>query len=287
MYLGEIGHNRQWFAGEHKPIIDQTTFDRVQEIMKANAITRRHKRAENGALLAVLVYDDQGNRMTPSFTVRRGVRYRFYVSAALLKGRKDDVGSLPRIYGPNLEAAVLTTLRGKNELHLPPNSSDNREFVSELIERIEVSRDNIRLVLKTESVSKADEAESLSAKSHVDVEWMPNSHGSLAVVDESLARGNQPDPALVQAVVSAHAWVRLLTEGTHTSIDSLAAAIGMHPKVVRKSIRLAFLAPGIAEAILLGEHSKSFPTMTRLHDALSLSWNGQIRQIRLRGQRPL
>jgi site-specific DNA recombinase len=86
--------------------------------------------------------------MTSSFTVRRGVRYRFYISAALLKGRKDDVGSLPRISGPDLEAAVLTALRGKNELQLPPDSSDDQEFVSELIERIEVCRDNIRLVLK-------------------------------------------------------------------------------------------------------------------------------------------
>jgi hypothetical protein len=160
--------------------------------------------------------------------------------------------------------------------------SDNRKFISELIERIEVSQGNIRLLLKrpkTESVSKADEAALLGAKSHIDVAWMPNSHGSLAVVDESQARGNESHRTLVQAIVRAHAWVKLLTEGGHTSLESLAASTRMHPKVVRKSVRLAFLSPRIAEAILLGQHSKSVLTRTLLHDAHLLSWIEQMRQV--------
>jgi site-specific DNA recombinase len=283
MYLGEIGHNGQWFAGEHKPIIDQTTFDRVQEIMKANAITRRHKRTENGAPLSGLVYDDHGNRMTPTFTVKRGIRYRFYISAALLKGHKDEVGSLPRISGPDLEAAVLAALRDQREPLLRQDGSDDRQLFSHLIERIEVSRDNVRLVLKKPkakpavgAVSKADE---LEAKGHIDIDWTRNSHGCLAVIDESQARGNEPDRILVQAVVRAHVWVKLLTEGAHTSIQSLAASISMHPKVVRKGIRLAFLAPEIIEAILSGRYLKSLLTVTTLYDLLSLSWIEQTRQL--------
>ena len=81
--------------------------------MKANSVTRRQKRSENGALLTGLLYDDRGNRMTPSFTTKRDVRYRFYVSTALLKGRKQEAGTLPRISGPDLEAAVITALRSK------------------------------------------------------------------------------------------------------------------------------------------------------------------------------
>jgi hypothetical protein len=115
---------------------------------------------------------------------------------------------------------------------------------------------------------------------------MPNSHGSLAVVDESQAHGNESDRTLVQAVVRAHAWVKLLTEGAHTSMESLAASIGMHPRVVRKSIRLAFLSPRIAEAILLGQQSKSVLARTLFHDAHSLSWIEQMRQFDLCAQRP-
>jgi DNA invertase Pin-like site-specific DNA recombinase len=131
-YLGEIGHKGQWFAGEHQPIVDQTTFDQVQELMKANSVARRQRRVENGALLAGLVYDDRGNRMTPSFTTKRNVRYRFYVSTALLKGHKQEAGSLPRISGTDLEIAVLSALRGKRARLSP---KDDREIVQSDRER--------------------------------------------------------------------------------------------------------------------------------------------------------
>jgi hypothetical protein len=239
-YLGEIGHKGEWFDGEHAPIIDQATFDQVQQIMKANSVTRRHKRAGNGALLAGLVHDDHGNCMTPSFTTKRNVRYRFYVIAALLKGHKDQVGSLQRISGPDLEAVVLAALRDKKELALFQDASDDQEFINKLIERIEVGRSNIRLILKQPKrmpgstvclASGAYEGETLNA---VDIAWQRNPHGPLAQVEESQARGNEPDPSLVQAVARAHAWAKLLTDGTHNSVDSLAASINMHPKVVRK-----------------------------------------------------
>ncbi len=128
-YLGEVGHKGEWFAGEHEPIVGRTSFDQVHEIMTANSITRRHKRAKDGALLGGLVYDDRGNRMTPSFTTKGSVRYRFYVSAALLKGHKDKAGSLPRISGPDLEAAVLAAIRAKNGSRLTQETTNDRELI--------------------------------------------------------------------------------------------------------------------------------------------------------------
>ena len=50
-YLGEIGHEGERFAGEHGAIIDQATFDQVQNLMKANSVTRRQKRSNDDALL--------------------------------------------------------------------------------------------------------------------------------------------------------------------------------------------------------------------------------------------
>jgi DNA invertase Pin-like site-specific DNA recombinase len=87
IYLGETGHDGKWFAGEHAPIIDRDTFDRVQEIMKGNAVKRSKRRTESGALLTGFLYDDRGNRMSPTYAIKKGVRYPFYVSTALLKGR--------------------------------------------------------------------------------------------------------------------------------------------------------------------------------------------------------
>ncbi len=85
VYLGEVHHGGKWFEGEHEAIIDRATFDRVQELLKSKDRGRKVKRSESGALLQGKLFDDKGNRMSPSFSSKNGVRYRFYVSSALLR----------------------------------------------------------------------------------------------------------------------------------------------------------------------------------------------------------
>ena len=41
IYLGEIHHGGKWFKGEHEAIVDRPTFDRVQELLKSNAVNAR------------------------------------------------------------------------------------------------------------------------------------------------------------------------------------------------------------------------------------------------------
>ena len=110
IYVGEMHHGGKWFKGEHDAIVDRPTFDRVQQLLTANAQGRKVKRSESGALLAGKLYDDKGNRMSPSFSSKNGVRYRFYVSSALLRGRKEAAGSVSRIAATEIESAVLAAL---------------------------------------------------------------------------------------------------------------------------------------------------------------------------------
>jgi hypothetical protein len=83
IYVGEMHHREKWFKGEHQAILDRPTFERVQDLLKSNRITRRIKHSESGALLRGKLFDDKGNAMSPSFSSKNGVRYRFYVSTAL------------------------------------------------------------------------------------------------------------------------------------------------------------------------------------------------------------
>jgi DNA invertase Pin-like site-specific DNA recombinase len=111
IYLGETGHDGKWFAGEHDPILDRQTFDRVQEIMKGNAVKRSKRRTESGTLLTGFLYDDRGNRMSPTYVIKKGVRYPFYVSTALLKGRKNQAGSISRVSATEIEKDVVMMLQ--------------------------------------------------------------------------------------------------------------------------------------------------------------------------------
>jgi Recombinase len=50
IYVGEMHHGGKWFMGEHQAILDRPTFERVQDLLKSNRITRRIKHSESGTL---------------------------------------------------------------------------------------------------------------------------------------------------------------------------------------------------------------------------------------------
>jgi hypothetical protein len=45
--------------------------------------------------------------MTPSYAIKKGVRYRYYISCVLAQGRKEEAGSVARVAAPEIEAVVF------------------------------------------------------------------------------------------------------------------------------------------------------------------------------------
>jgi Recombinase len=41
IYVGEMHHSGKWFKGEHQAILDRQTFERIQDLLESNRITRR------------------------------------------------------------------------------------------------------------------------------------------------------------------------------------------------------------------------------------------------------
>jgi site-specific DNA recombinase len=64
-------------------------------------------RTKSEALLSGRIFDDQGHRMTPSHARRRGIKYRYYISSALLQGRPKQAGTVSRIPAHEIEALVI------------------------------------------------------------------------------------------------------------------------------------------------------------------------------------
>jgi site-specific DNA recombinase len=85
IYRGEIAHKGQSHPGEHTPIIDQPLWDAVQAQLASNAAERNSgSRTRQASLLTGLLFDSDGNRMTPSHAIKKGTRYRYYVSRPLI-----------------------------------------------------------------------------------------------------------------------------------------------------------------------------------------------------------
>ena len=51
--------------------------------------------------------------MTPASAHKQGARYRYYVSAPLMQGPREEAGSVPRVPAPQIEQAVLAALRDR------------------------------------------------------------------------------------------------------------------------------------------------------------------------------
>jgi site-specific DNA recombinase len=117
IYRGAVVHKGEAYPGEHPAILEEWLWDAVQAILSDNRITRdQGQHAAAPSLLAGLVFDAAGERLTPSHAVKRGTRYRYYVSYSLIAAniRKKEVPSAEksgwRIPASALEGLVRTRL---------------------------------------------------------------------------------------------------------------------------------------------------------------------------------
>ena len=111
IYLGRLTHKGQAHDGLHDPIVDQETWDRVQLLLAEHAQRRIGNCQNSDALLAGKLFDDRGNRMSPSHAAKSGRRWRYYVSQAVLQGRKHEAGSVARAPALEIERRVTEAVR--------------------------------------------------------------------------------------------------------------------------------------------------------------------------------
>ena len=83
----------------------------MQARLAENTVRRQTRLRSSPAILTGRIFDDRGNRMSPSHTNKLGVRYRYYVSHAILQQRKNEVGSVGRVPAAEIEKLVLEGVR--------------------------------------------------------------------------------------------------------------------------------------------------------------------------------
>jgi DNA invertase Pin-like site-specific DNA recombinase len=112
LYRGQIVHKGQSHPGEHPPIIDQPLWDAVQAQLAANTAERNSgTRTRQPSPLAGMLFDGDGNRMTPTHATKKGTRYRYYVSRTLITNDQTDRSACLRIPAGEIERAVTSRMR--------------------------------------------------------------------------------------------------------------------------------------------------------------------------------
>ena len=112
IYRGEIVHKDKSYPGEHQLIIEESLWTEVQGILAGNRVDRANgTTAKAPSLLAGLLFDASGERMTPSHAVKGSTRYRYYVSRPLLTDGAKAGTRGQRIPAVSLEALVARRIR--------------------------------------------------------------------------------------------------------------------------------------------------------------------------------
>ena len=108
------------------------------------------------------------------------------------------------------------------------------------------------------------------------IAWSTKAKDSGAAVESDGPPESASNEGLIQSVVRAHVWEQSLRDRVYESVEMLAEAIRLHPKVVRQALRLAFLSPDVTSAILESRRPAAL-SLAQIPKLLPLSWTDHRR----------
>jgi site-specific DNA recombinase len=241
----------------------------------ASSTCRISSRQSSEALLAGKLFDDRGNRMSPSWAKKGTRRWRYYVSQAALQGDKNKAGSIIRVPAPHVEALVIEAV-GK----LCSDRAASQADLRDLIDRITIGRATVQVQL-----SEAAEAE--AGARTLTLPWTPPSPYRKREIIQGAGDGRssarpmraEARATLLDALRDAHRWLDELLFDPRQSSESLALRVGRTDRSIRMTLSLAFLAPDLVKGAIEGRLPRGFG-LRRLVD-LPIAWPSQWRSLGL------
>src|SRR3989454_4131659 len=290
-YIGEVVYRGEVHGGEQAPIVDRALFAAVQAKLAAQARARRCRLRGSPALLSGRLFDTRGNRMSPTHANKRGARYRYYVSQAVLQNKPPPLGLVSRVPAAEIEALVVAALR--NHLNasgagegLPNN---DRDLVERHLERVTLTPNHLELRLRQiiEPAQAHDPANTSAGRPTASVTTMavPWTSPVPAAVKGIIRVPAHNTPikasrreALLIAIAKARQWIDDLAHGRAANFALIARREGKVERHIRLLAPLAFVSPRIVSALLDGTAPADL-TLTKLARALPYCWAEQERRV--------
>jgi hypothetical protein len=254
-YIGEVIFKGETLAGEQPAIVDRGLFEAVQAKLSQQVSNHKISRTKSEALLLGRIFDDRGHRMTPSHARRRGMKYRYYISSALLQGRPKQAGTVNRIPAHEIETLVVKTVR--NHLNESTEIAD-RLLIQNHVTRVEVQSDQLVIEL-TDAIGVGSKRKRKS-RNAIEVPWSktPSSRRLEILVPESESPQNirpirsENRALLVASIARGRRWLGELITNPEANTESIANREGCSVRRVNMTISLTFLAPNLVKAAIDG-----------------------------------
>ena len=280
VYIGEVRHRDQHFAGEYSAIIAEEVFTRVQARLAANRIRRTSSsNLQHNNLLRGLLFDGLGRRMQGVQANRGQWRYHCYITNPA--DIRITPGSSWRRPAADLEntvvqrlqafltnpsaiydAAAAAGLRPGDLAAIIARARDAAISIDvspataiPMLHRVDVHDDRVDMTLNIESLLPARDPGDASTLHRISVPMTRIKRGKevrMLIGDSAAPSTKRADAGLIKLVATARgAWTAMLAAGGSPLAD-VARFQGYPPEHFTLLLRLSTLAPCIVSAIVEG-----------------------------------
>ncbi|MCA0271748.1 MAG: recombinase family protein [Proteobacteria bacterium] len=306
IYAGRIRHRTAIHDGQHPAIIPPAEWEAVQSLLKDGAARPRGKAPTAfAAPLAGKIFDETGDRLTPSHSRKNGHRLRYYISSRLVNDRRSKHPEAWRLPAPELEAGIAGRLRAwltapgqASRLVRAPLAGEMARIgtcidslVAELDGRhadalLRALIASVRIALGRMVIAVA--AEVLAERLQIAPERLDTECLVLEApfrirrrgVETRVVLGERPaeiDRVLVRNLMKARGWLTALTRGE--AYAEIAARESISKQRVQQLLPLAFLAPDIVQMIAEGRQPLGLTTEWLINADLPIGWDEQRARI--------
>jgi DNA invertase Pin-like site-specific DNA recombinase len=303
VYIGQVRHKGVCHPGQHKGIIDPALWEQVQQHRADNRIglSTKSRKTEPCPLTGKL-FDVSGERLVPVHALKKGRRYRYYVSQSLTEGTRDDSPHGWRLPGQEIEQtvrrlvqsmlndrdAITSSLQASGIVSnlIPAALNAAREIniintsviFDKLIKRIELQQDGIRITLSLASLT-ANTEQAPTMTRDIPMQMKRRGTEMRLVIEGSNTPNTNSDPILIKTIARAYAWSEELFTGRMPSMEAIASHNNVSHSYVKKLMPLAFLAPDIIKDIIAGKQPTHLTTQKLIRQIdIPMDWKEQKRE---------
>lgn len=299
IYIGEIRHKYQRFPGRHEGIVDRELWDRVQTLLEGRSQTVRGKgrQAADRSPLTGRLFDETGDRLTPSYTKKKDQRIRYFVSNRLVDRSSTQTPDTTgwRLPAGQLEDAIAAAIADALKGAKPANSADvgtikrvtqtiahltsGKERWSDLLDlvtRVHVTPGTLEIELhrdKLASMFEASAKELPTGLANISADFQRRRRG----IETKLVYGYEApkvDTVLLRRVARGYAWWDEIKSGKAT-FKEIVKREKLSRRFVAIHLDLAFLTPEIIIAIIEGRQPHSLTAQALRSAEISALWADQ------------
>jgi site-specific DNA recombinase len=311
VYIGKTRHGGKLYDGRHDAIVDQKIWQQAAELLASNRVTRRTSHnVASGRILLGLLFDESGNRFTPTHSSKKGRRYAYYTLTPtdectpavvqrlpaveleqLVVSRIRDLLSKPIDLAANFSALsvrdtrlLVAAGRHRAEQLTDITSSDSARLLRNILMRLVLSEAKILIEISVSALKTAlleQHGDSFEQGGHdniihLECPLLIRRRGSEVklMLENGEPTEPKPIPSLARAVALSRHWADEIVDGKFSNLDEVARSASLNRRYARRILQCAALSPALTETILEGRQPVEL-SVDRLTRNLPLSWKEQ------------